>query len=156
MLGMVGYVIYLNTDIWKAFDRQNSASEVIRNYSEYAAYDETEIRGQDAVSLITKTKGDPFVLVQIGGTWKAVSCNDYNRELDLGSLDGISSFNPPNKLKDLSPTVINFNYDDETSVQQAFLTTPLSGDNSKYACYQAHLVYDGAPSTTVVGIVLTR
>lgn len=152
MLGMVGYMIYMNTDIWKVFSRQNSASEVIRNYSEYAAYDNTKVRGQDMVSLIAKTKGDPFVVVYNGTTLKCVCYDDFTGSVDLGTLDyGTSGVQLSGTLQDVKG-VQNFGPDSkETDIQNLFLGD--LGNDKKYGSFKTYLVYDSKPSTNVVGIL---
>lgn len=62
-VGMAVGLITLGYFIWSMFSSQDLANRRLRDYATYAAYDNTIIRGQDAVSLIATTEGDPFVVV---------------------------------------------------------------------------------------------
>lgn len=172
MLGMLSYVILTNSDIWHVFARQNDASQTIRNYSEYAAYDGTTVRGQDVMSLVSKTQGDPFVIVagDDGGIHFA-SYDAYTQTLKFNTLDtkDIQSLSCYPTLQNTtvencmpaSNGVIfdyaNGGYPDTDMLQDVFLRgTYLSDGGNKYATFDAYLVYEGAPSTDVVGVVLVK
>lgn len=164
ILGMLGYIIYINSDVWHVMARQEDASRSIRNYSEYAAYDGTSVRGQDAMSLISKTQGDPFVIVSVGGTPTFVSSDHYTDTLQFSELD-MSGANGSSSLGSLSGTVGSVcmdkhlwdgsNFISTDDLQSRFLDGNLS-DGHKYASFRAYLIYDGVPSTNVVGILLEK
>lgn len=82
-VGLAVGLITLGYFIWSMFSSQDLASRRLRDYATYAAYDNTVIRGQDAVSLIATTEGDPFVVVFIG---------DYENETDYNSTLKLQSF----------------------------------------------------------------
>lgn len=166
MLGMISYEVYLNSDIWHVFAKQNDASRSIRSYSEYAAYDETEVRGQDVMSLVSKTQGDPFVIVVSGTSPAFVSCDEYTKSLNFSDLDtsSISGLDIGNSLR--GSTVGSCATDSVVwmdastlstdQLQSRFLTGALSDGGNKYARFKSYLVYDEAPSTNVIGIVVVK
>lgn len=164
MLGCLSYIIYINSDIWHVIARQNDASKSIRNYSEYAAYDGTDVRGQDVMSLITKTQGDPFVVVSVGGRPTFTSVDAYTSTLQFSTLD-MSNASSANSIGNLGSTVGScapdcftwdgLDYMSTDSLQSMFLDGALS-DGHKYASFKAYLIYDGVPSTNVVGILLEK
>lgn len=164
MLGCLSYIIYINADIWHVFARQNDASDSIRNYSEYAAYDGTTVRGQDAMSLINKTQGDPFVIVSVGGQPTFSSVDAYTDGVTFSSLD-MSGASGASSLGNLGTTVgascptkhmwDDGNFMSTDSLQDMFLDGDLS-DGHKYASFRAYLIYDGVPSTNVAGILLEK
>lgn len=49
--------------MWSAFSRQNAAQRRMQEYSKYSAFDGTEVRGQDVISLLHDTQGSPFVII---------------------------------------------------------------------------------------------
>lgn len=168
MLGMLTYVIVLNNNIWNVSARQSDANAAIRNYSEYAAFDDTECRGQDVMSLISKTQGDPFVVVGVRGQNQVylTSYDAYTGSVDLsqadlscaatcdlystlnGAVAGVSSLNSSVKYTGTGITT--------SSLQDNFLKGPLSDNNNKYAKFHTYLIYDGINSTNVLGIVAVK
>lgn len=53
----VGYMM------WSAFSAQSATNERMQQFARYAAFDTASVRGQDVVSLIHDTQGDPVVIV---------------------------------------------------------------------------------------------
>lgn len=49
--------------VWRAFSKQNDANRSLREYAKYSAFDGTEVRGQDVISLLHDTQGSPYVLM---------------------------------------------------------------------------------------------
>ena len=56
-------LITLGYNIWSMFSKQDLANRRLRDYSTYAAFDNAVVRGQEVVTLIATTEGDPFVVV---------------------------------------------------------------------------------------------
>ena len=56
-------LITLGYNIWSMFSKQDLANRRLRDYSTYAAFDNAVVRGQEVVTLIANTEGDPFVVV---------------------------------------------------------------------------------------------
>lgn len=162
MIGMFGYILATNTRIWDGFSRQSQASNKLREYSEYAAYDGTACRGQDILSLISKTRGDPFVLVYNGASGLAAcSYNDYTKELQANKLDLTGQRIWLNEHTELS--LPNSSIGDmcngvqqlsNCSVQQ--LQTFFLGSSGSYASYNTYIVYEDESVSTVVGIIAVR
>lgn len=69
--GLIG-VGYL---MWSAFSSQSATNERMQQFARYAAFDTANVRGQDIISLIHDTQGDPVVIVI--GPKNGVSCQDY-------------------------------------------------------------------------------
>ena len=56
-------LITLGYSMWNMFSKQDLANRRLKEYSTYSAFDNTIVRGQEVVSLIATTEGDPFVAV---------------------------------------------------------------------------------------------
>lgn len=80
-------LITLGYNIWSMFSKQDLANRRLRDYSTYAAFDNAVVRGQEVVTLIATTEGDPFVVVfkgnfensdDVTSEWKIIDANtDY-------------------------------------------------------------------------------
>lgn len=163
MIGMFGYILATNTRIWDGFSRQSQASNKLREYAEYAAYDGTACRGQDILSLVSKTQGDPFVLVyKEDGGLIAYSTDGYTEKLVGSELDvsGATNTLPTQEIKDMCTSAGAFPLAGCTvqQLQDFFLngngSSPVT--SGSYGCYTTHIVYDSEATSTVVGIIATR
>lgn len=162
MIGMFGYILATNTRIWDGFSRQSQASNKLREYSEYAAYDGTACRGQDILSLISKTQGDPFVLVYNGASGLAAcSYNDYTKDLQADKLDLTGQHIMLNEYTELSlpSQTIGDMCNGKTqlagcNIQQ--LQDVFLGSSGSYSSYNTYIVYEDESVSTVVGIIAVR
>ena len=62
ILTAVVALISLGNLMWSAFSKQADANRRLREYSKYSAFDGTEVRGQDLLSLLHDTQGSPFII----------------------------------------------------------------------------------------------
>ena len=168
MLGMFGVILVVNTDIWQVFARQTETNEAIREYSEYASYDQITCRGQDIMSLVSKTTGDPFVVIcSNDGTVLAVSYDAYTGSVELSGVDysyasacpGIGSIINNGTLRNVSGCQVwNYSstYPGTDVLQEFFLNGPGAASVGRYASYRTYLIYDNSASTEVVGVVAVK
>ena len=167
MLGMLGYIVIINTGIWNVFAMQTKSDEEIRNYSSYAAYDQTVCRGQDVMSLMSKSAGDPFVLVcDSSGRPIAASCDNYTIDLDLSTVDKTDAqtgsfygYIQSGKLGNLGlSNVWNYSVSNPSNkeFQDFFLNGSGAESTGKYASFKTYLLYDNKASTEVVGVVAVK
>lgn len=168
MLGMLGVILSVNTDIWHVFARQTETNEAIREYSEYASYDQITCRGQDIMSLVSKTSGDPFVVICANdGTVLAVSCDAYTGTVALSGVDynaaatcpGIGSIINSGTLLNV-PGCQMWNYSGTSPstdmLQEFFLNGAGSASVGRYAKYRTYLIYDNTASTEVLGVIAVK
>lgn len=166
MFGMLGYIIFINTDIWNVFAAQTQSDAELRNYSTYAAYDQTNCRGQDIMSLMSKTAGDPFVLICDSTGPIAASCDNYTVDLDFSTVDRTDAVNcdfygyiQTGSLNSLGlSNVWNYSTGNPTNqeLQDFFLNGGGAASIGKYAYFTTYLLYDNKASTEVVGIVAVK
>lgn len=63
ILAAVSALIALGYMMWGAFAKQDEANYKLREYAKYSAFDGTTVRGQDVISLLHNTQGQPWVLI---------------------------------------------------------------------------------------------
>lgn len=63
ILAAVVGLITLGYNMWGAFSKQEAVNKRVSDYAKYAAFDNTDVRGQDVISLITQTKGDILIFI---------------------------------------------------------------------------------------------
>lgn len=86
LLGAVVALITLGYNIWGAFSKQEAVNKRVSDYAKYAAFDNTDVRGQDVISLITQTQGELLVFV-VGPSSSATNVDNYkNSAFDLVGL----------------------------------------------------------------------
>ena len=162
-----------NQRMWSIYERGEVNKSDIAAYAEMAAYDNTTVGGQDLVSLMTTSKGDPFVLIlDQSGTKLACSYDAYtfNYQLDescfhvdYGAVPSyIRTIATSGQLGNQLQTVpFEHRYDYQNTTIHAsdltynFLTGDLCASEGKYAKYDTTLVYDGN-SSTVIGVVAVK
>ena len=177
LISAVAVTIMFSTSIWSVVTAQEHASESMRNYAKYVAYDDTTVRGQELINLFSETHGDPFIAVVEGGDVIALS---YNVDSDAivteigngGVLNFSYSANPEvtaaitavenelshgfnNWASNVHADDLCLDWDANSTtyiedVQKWLLETRGSG---KYKTYQTALLYDSDSSDTVIGIV---
>lgn len=56
-------LIYTGYNIWALFSKQEQANQIMKEHAQLSAFDNTDVRGQEVLSLILEAKGDPFVII---------------------------------------------------------------------------------------------
>ena len=168
ILGMFGMILVVNTDMWQVFARQTETNEAIREYSEYASYDQVTCRGQDIMSLVSKTAGDPFVVIcSNDGTALAVSYDAYTGDVALSGVDysyaascpGIGSIINSGTLSNVPGCQVwNFSGSAPSTdmLQEFFLNGAGAANVGRYASYRTYLIYDNSASTEVLGVIAIK
>lgn len=67
-LGIIVGLLSLGGLMWKSMAREEEANDRIRNYADYAAYDNKVVKGQDIVKLMEEHYDDIWVMVFNGPT----------------------------------------------------------------------------------------
>lgn len=168
ILALFARVWDISGKMWDIFATQDAASQNMKDYAAYVAYDDSIIRGQEMINLISGTKGDPFVIIMDGSgnvavtSFNEVTCDmvlsiaECTTESRLAKLEEarialhtlMSVHGSVRALSDTSwdhtnRTVTNAN------VQNWFLHR--GGDS--YKAYQTCLIFDGPGSSTVAGVL---
>ncbi len=168
VLALFASILNLSSRAWETLEAQDTASQNIKDYAAYAAYDDNLIRGQEMVNLISSTHGDPFVIVMDssntvlvtsytdvtkGMTSDVINCTQPSKypELEAARTRLAMLLTPSSNVGGLSLTYWDHtnNTVTNTNLQDWFLHR--GGDS--YKAYQTCLIYDSPDSTTVVGIL---
>lgn len=171
-LALVSVGVRAANNLWNIFEAQEYAKRTMQEYATYAAYDDTEIRGQELVNLAMSMKGDPFLLVMHKGPSGTLEpallvCNDLslNTKIDFsncftGTVDSeisvaqtqLRTVLQNNPVSSLICQVFNDSAAQVTSEQMQ--NWCLNGDASgSYKMYKTCLIYENRHSSTVIGIL---
>lgn len=170
-IGMFVVTGSLNTRMWNSYERSELDKQSISDYSGMAAFDGTTVRGQDIVSLITESKGDPFVMVTSGNRIIACSYDDYTRGIKLtadntgclrSALDAqMAGAIANNTIDNLLTTIPTQWYYDSASpasstISDFFLLGEGSDGANNYSSYRTYLVYQDEGSNEIIGIIAQK
>lgn len=166
----------LNRGLWSTYERGELNKSEIAAYASMAAYDNSTVGGQDIVSLMTTSKGDPFVLIiDDYGTILACSYDMYTLNYELNEdclhIDRTPGVTPQYLLDimnsgalsgqlSMATNVVLYNYSGSTGVSASdmtkdFLDGNLCAAQGRYAKFDTMLVYDGN-SSTIIGVIATK
>lgn len=147
-LALVASGIRVADDLWGIFERQEDAKDIMQNYAAYAAYDETEVRGQELINLAMSSKGNPYLLVIHGGQPFMLV---YDDTLDMASYGGYDSNQLETALDVVHYTPATITSKDVSNT--LLIVDPHNSEKSNYMMYTTHLVRDISHPGTVVGVV---
>lgn len=167
-LGTIMTVLRISYKLWDNYELSKQNEGIIRNYAEYAAYDNTTIRGQDLVTLIASTQGDPFVVVtDATGSPLCASFDAYTGDYELSgscfrdalASSAASSLISSGKVTslvggdmwDCSRTPLS-----ATQVQEFFLEGNGTSNPGNYQAFETSIVYAGEGMTEIIGIIAVR
>lgn len=172
----VGYTM------WSAFSRQDYANQRMSDYANYTAFDNTTIRGQEAIQLIKMAEEeDFFVLIYTSTTGtemdnltvastcycyvpeNSVALNFDNKKIDTVNSN-VTLKNALTRFKNGSTVKSLYTSKPISSTDTSYLTTQFlnksyfgnpSIDNT-YAAFKSVLVYDNDSTTDIAGVILVR
>ncbi len=168
VLGLFAFIFNISTRAWDVLESQDIASQNMKDYAAYAAYDDNVIRGQEMINLISNASGEPFVVVMDsrgsiavtafsdvtkGMAPDVLSCTRASQypELEEARLRFSTMLAASGSVGSLSGTY--WDYTNNTVTNANLQDWFLHRGNDTYKAYQTCLIYDGPESTTVVGIL---
>ena len=178
ILSGVMALITLSYSMWNMFSQQDLSNRKMKEYINYASFDDTTIRGQEVVSLISSTHGTPFIVIyeNDGATPLAASFdnvsikfvaqneNYHTSHTNLDSKLGLilGRHGAPIPISDeIYSASERWNFSEATpsmeNLQNFFLgrgALPENGGQPRYCGYESCIIYASDSSTDIAGILL--
>lgn len=166
-LSIICIIAGLYYGLWNNYARAEDSKASLAQYADMAAYDNTTVRGQDIVSLITSSKGNPFVLVTDSAGHVLASCYDGYTGQYIIKADCLTSAMDASIAGSLNGTTIaslatnTWNYDANVTpvssdIQDFFLTGAGTSTSGYYSSYNTYVVYESDGSTAILGVIAQR
>lgn len=169
-MGLIG----LGYKMWGMFSKQDLANNRLREYSTYSSFDDTTVRGQEVITLMSQCKGDPFVVVysRHSGNTDLVGCcyNGYTSGLlvdtgwEINTSDNMLYAVAMQFLSDHGNTQLITATQNADAVWSASNPTLLDdmqtwflsrgANGAGYVTYKSTLIYDSDNTSDIVGILL--
>lgn len=132
ILAAVMSLIGLGHMMWSAFSLQDAANQRMRNYSKYAAFDSTTIRGQEVVALLHNTQGSPWVIIT-GNDRKPVNVIYTHNEIGFSLDDSFKDNQTNSDAKAILESFIDQGYVTlESLIKQLLNTANLENETKTY------------------------
>lgn len=170
LVGLIATIFALNTDVWRVAENQEYSAQVMQEYANYAAYNDTEIRGQELVNLLKGTAGDPFVIVLDDNllpilfsynstyfpTMDATAFTSYSSDVAVQNAFNyfLATYPDPVAWSAIgSDKCVDFSAVNPTADQLQELFLNRGPDNASFRTYHTTLIYGGSTDNTVIGIL---
>lgn len=170
-----GFIVFFSIiagiyyQLWNNYARTEAAKESMAKYADMAAYDSTTVRGQDVISLITSSKGDPFVIVtNSSGRVLATSYDGYTGSYTIkaDSLNSAMEASIASSLVDTNVSALtesgmqrwdwSSTSPASSTIQDFFLNGNGSSNPGYYSSYTTYLVYESDGSSNILGVIAQR